>query len=148
MDGSLPGFLCPSDSPGENTGVGYHALLLGIFPTQRSNLRLSCLLHWQLGFCATGASWESPPTPTNVYYYRRKKEQPLRATLGLFVLMLYRTPGNVSVFTVGTLRRWWLYLLHCCMSLAPDFIYKVLYSRCSQPLDHGPVPPDRLSDEK
>ena len=27
------------DSPGKNTGVGCHALLQGIFPTQGSNLR-------------------------------------------------------------------------------------------------------------
>ena len=29
--------LCPCDSPGKNTGVGCHALLQGIFPTQGSN---------------------------------------------------------------------------------------------------------------
>ena len=29
--------LCPWDSPGKNTGVGFHALLQGIFPTQGSN---------------------------------------------------------------------------------------------------------------
>ena len=28
---------CPWDSPGQNTGVGCHALLQGIFPTQGSN---------------------------------------------------------------------------------------------------------------
>uniref|UniRef100_A0AAA9TT95 MICOS complex subunit n=1 Tax=Bos taurus TaxID=9913 RepID=A0AAA9TT95_BOVIN len=39
--------LCTWDSPGKNTGVGCHALLQGIFPTQGWNL---CLLHlhWQL----------------------------------------------------------------------------------------------------
>ena len=36
--------LCPWDSPGKNTGVGCHALLQGIFPTQGLN---PCLLHWQ-----------------------------------------------------------------------------------------------------
>ena len=35
--------------PGKNTGVGCHALLQGIFPTQGSNLYLLCLLHWQAG---------------------------------------------------------------------------------------------------
>ena len=30
-------FLCPWDSPGKNTGVGYHSLLQEIFPTQVSN---------------------------------------------------------------------------------------------------------------
>ena len=32
--------LCPWDSPGENTGVGCHALLQGTFLTQRLNLSL------------------------------------------------------------------------------------------------------------
>ena len=42
-------FLCPWDAPGKNTGVGCHFLLQGIFPTQRSNLHLLRLLHWQVG---------------------------------------------------------------------------------------------------
>ena len=29
--------LCPWNSPGKNAGMGRHCLLLGIFPTQRSN---------------------------------------------------------------------------------------------------------------
>ena len=40
---------CPWDSPGKNTGVGYHVLLQGIFLTQWWNLSLLCLLHWQAG---------------------------------------------------------------------------------------------------
>ena len=32
--------LCPWDSPGKNAGVGCHALLQGIFPTQGENLGL------------------------------------------------------------------------------------------------------------
>ena len=32
--------LCPWDFPGKNTGVGWHALLQGIFLTQGSNLDL------------------------------------------------------------------------------------------------------------
>ena len=32
--------LCPWDSPGESTGVGCHALLQGVFPTQGSILTL------------------------------------------------------------------------------------------------------------
>ena len=43
------GFLCPWDSPGKTTGVGCHALLQGIFPTQGLNPRLLHLLHWQAG---------------------------------------------------------------------------------------------------
>ena len=41
-----PWLLCPWNFPGKNTGVGYHFLLQGIFPTQVSNLGL---LHcWQI----------------------------------------------------------------------------------------------------
>ena len=39
----------PWDSPGKNTGVGCHALLQVIFPTQGSNLHLLPFLHWQKG---------------------------------------------------------------------------------------------------
>ena len=39
--------LCLWNLPGKNTGVGCCSLLQGIFPTQGSNPRLLCLLHWQ-----------------------------------------------------------------------------------------------------
>ena len=51
MDCSPPGpcwLLCLWDSPGKNTGVGSHALLQRIFPTQGLNLCLSHVLHWQM----------------------------------------------------------------------------------------------------
>ena len=47
MDCSPPGSSLHVDSPGENTGVDCHFLLLEIFLTQGSNLHLLCLLHWQ-----------------------------------------------------------------------------------------------------
>ena len=37
MDCSLPGSSVHGDSPGKNTGLGCHALLQGIFPTQGSS---------------------------------------------------------------------------------------------------------------
>ena len=54
MDCSLPGSSVHGDSPGQNTGLGCHVLLLGIFPTQGWNPRLfflTCigglvLYHW------------------------------------------------------------------------------------------------------
>ena len=48
-DCSSPGSSFHGDSPGKNTGVGCHALLQGIFPTQGSNLHFFCLLCWQAG---------------------------------------------------------------------------------------------------
>ena len=41
--------LCPWDFPGENTGVGCHFLLQGIFLTQGLTLLVLCLLHWTGG---------------------------------------------------------------------------------------------------
>ena len=41
-DCSLPGSYVHGDSPGKNTGVGCHALLQGVFPTQGSNPGLPC----------------------------------------------------------------------------------------------------------
>ena len=49
MDCSPPGSSILGDSPDKNTGVGCHALLQGIFPTQGSNPHLLRLLHWQTG---------------------------------------------------------------------------------------------------
>ena len=37
------------DSPGKNTGVGYHSLLQEIFHTQGLNPQLLCLLHCKVG---------------------------------------------------------------------------------------------------
>ena len=45
MDCSPPGSSVLGASPGKNTGVGCHALLQGIFPTEGSNLCLLHLLH-------------------------------------------------------------------------------------------------------
>ena len=64
MDCSLPGSSVHRDSPGKNTGVGCHALLQRIFPTQGSNPCLLWFLHfrWILYCWATGedTDWMYP----------------------------------------------------------------------------------------
>ena len=52
------------DSPSKNTGVGCHALLQGIFPTQGANLCLLCLLHWQVG----SSSLAPPENPSSGFW--------------------------------------------------------------------------------
>ena len=47
MDCTTHRLLCPWDSLGKNIGVSCHALLQGIFLTQRFSLCLLYLLHWQ-----------------------------------------------------------------------------------------------------
>ena len=49
MDCSPPGSSVHGNSPGKNTGVGYHALLQGVFPTQGLNpglLHFGWILYW------------------------------------------------------------------------------------------------------
>ena len=67
MDCSLPGSSVLGDSPGKNTGVGCHALLLGLFLIQRSN---PCLLSPALtdGFFTTSATWEALRHPCPSVY--------------------------------------------------------------------------------
>ena len=55
--------LCPWDTPGKNTGVGCHALLQEIFPTQGLNPGPLCLLHWQAGSLPLGP----PGKPFQLY---------------------------------------------------------------------------------
>ena len=63
MDCSL--LLCPWNSPGKNTRVGFHFLLQRIFPTQGSNPCLLCLLHWQ----AYSLPLAQPGSPVCLYLY-------------------------------------------------------------------------------
>ena len=53
-------FLCPWDSLGNNIGVGYHALLQGIFPTQGITPVSLMSLALAGGFFTTSATWEAP----------------------------------------------------------------------------------------
>ena len=76
MDYSLPGFSVPGILQAD-TGVGRHALLQGIFPTQGLNLHLLCLLPWQWGSLplvppgkpsrAQRAHWRNGPDATIIH---------------------------------------------------------------------------------
>ena len=59
VDCSPSGSSVHKDSPGKNTGVGCHALLQGIYPTQGSDPRLlvSCIAG---GLFTTSTTWEAP----------------------------------------------------------------------------------------
>ena len=62
--GLWPSRLCPWTSPGKNTGVAFHFLFQGIFPTQGLKLNLLHLLHWQVGslpLCHLGSLFQGYP---------------------------------------------------------------------------------------
>ena len=84
--------LCPWDSPGKNTGVGYHALLQGIFPTQGSNPSLLYLLHWQAGsfpLVPCGKPLGESMSVQMLYPQRVPQTQASSVTLPAFSLPLY-----------------------------------------------------------
>ena len=66
--------LCPWDFPGKYTGVGCHALLQVIFPTQGSN---PCLLYWQVDSSPL-SHWGKPFNLYNLLFiqqpYNRNKK--------------------------------------------------------------------------
>ena len=57
-DCSLPGSSVHGDSPDKNIGVGCHALLQGIFPTQGLNAHLFVSSALAGGFFTTSATWQ------------------------------------------------------------------------------------------
>ena len=60
--------LCPWDSPGKNTGVGFHFLFQGILLTQGSNPHF---LHWQAGSLPLNLKLLHPPCPLQIPPYRQ-----------------------------------------------------------------------------
>ena len=69
MDCKPTRLLCPWNSPGQNTGVGSHSLLQGIFPTQGSNPGLpycrEIVCHPSLGgrWCLVSKFFAREPPP-------------------------------------------------------------------------------------
>ena len=87
--------LCPRNSPGKNTGVGFHSLLQGIFLTQGSN---TCLLYSRQ--CRWG--WREKETP--VYYrWDCKTKQPLWKTVWWFLRKFkIKLPYDPGILPLGT----------------------------------------------
>ena len=67
MDCSPPGLSVHGDFPGKNIGVGCHALLQGIFPTQEPSLYLLTSPALTGGFFTTSTVWKDPQV--RCWYY-------------------------------------------------------------------------------
>ena len=95
----MHGLLCPWDSPGKNTRVGFHFLLQGIFSTQGSNLCLLHLLHWQVGCLPL----VPPGKPSNHLYMAYQKDNicnMLSDTI-IFFYLLFKYYKNFLQCCVG-----------------------------------------------
>ena len=87
--------LCPWDFPSKNTGVGCHFLLQGIFLTQRSNLHLPLLLHWQADSVVTLSHRGSP-----VSLYVQEKIQ--TSFFFLFICLSFKNKNHICLRHI-----WW-----------------------------------------
>ena len=107
LDGSPPGFSVHGDSPGKNTGVGYHALLQGIFPTQEWNPGLlHCkwlLYHLSLQGSPGILGWVACP-------FSRGSSQ-------------FRNPTGVSYIAGGCFTSWATREAHRCTLTIPNDSY-------------------------
>ena len=73
---SPPRLLYPWDSPGKNTGVGCHALLQGIFPTQGLTLHLlSPTLAGE--FFTSSTTWKAHKNGINDLICKTEVETPM-----------------------------------------------------------------------
>ena len=94
MDCSPTGSSAHGDSPGSNTGVGCHALLQGIFPTQGWNLRL---LHWKVASLPLVPPRKPKYHNGGFFFFKQKLE--LFALIGKFQNFKNNNKGNVSFFS-------------------------------------------------
>jgi len=94
VDCSPPGSSVHRDSPGQNAGVGCHALLQGIFPAQESN---PGLLHWG-GFFASWATREARvPSQLESNHSALTPERPSLIPQSLLPLVTARSTPKFAV---------------------------------------------------
>lgn len=86
---SLPGSPVHGGSPGKNTGVGYHALCQGIFPTQGSN---PSLLHCRRILY----SWRHQGSPNLFIVGQRERERESVCLCVFSHVQLFATPWTVA----------------------------------------------------
>ena len=79
--------LCPWDSPGKNTGVGFYFLLWAIFPS-RDWTCVFCLLHWQVGSLPLAP----PGNPPSRHYSFSQDNSPYPLEIGSD-----REPGQSNI---------------------------------------------------
>ena len=106
LDCSPPGSSVHGDSPGKNTGVGCHSLLLGIFLTQESDLCLLCLLHWQAGsllLVPPGKPTFTKGIMSQIHDSGKGTNEPSKGRVRFQMLLI--VSQNVRVVTEAFLRR-------------------------------------------
>ena len=107
----------PGDFLGKNIGMGCHFLLQVIFPTQGSNLRLLCLLHWQVGSLPLAPPEKPLPSLMHLYLLALALSSRKKAELRNWSTNLHRSEPTRSPLSDGLCCK---QLMDCC-KLVMDF---------------------------
>ena len=129
-DCSPPGSPVHGDSPGKNTGVGGHALLQGIFPTQGSNPGLPHCGQTLYHLSHQGRKWQ----PTPVFLPGESHGQ--KSLMGYTVHGVAKSWTRLSSFTSLHLDLWILWPMDCgqpWLFLIQVKALKLLWIRCLFP---------------
>ena len=107
--------LCPWGFPGENTGVGSHSLLQGIFPDPGLNLSL---LHWQVD-----------PLPLSNQWSNWIVNSKLQLRLSSFSwIVLFQGKANVDNTCISGSKEVWIWWLTLKMHLFLVFLFSLCIS--------------------
>ena len=90
MDCDPPGSFVHGDSPGENTGVVYHALLQGVFPAQQSNSGLPQL--------KVDSLLSEPPGKSRVRLWRQNSSTSVYLHVVIFRIS-FTKPATTSLYS-------------------------------------------------
>ena len=91
MDCSPPGSSFHGDSPDKNTGVGYHSLLQGIFPTQGSNPSLLHCRH---------VLYHLSHHQRSVLISRKKRDMPTVGHYFYFIFEFFSIMAYYTIFNI------------------------------------------------
>ena len=94
--------LCSWNSPGKNTGVGYHALLQGIFPIQGSNPGI--------------------PHCRQILYQLSYPGSPI-----LYIVVCIYVRSHLPIHIPSSLSPWYPYICSLCLCLYFCFANKLIY---------------------
>ena len=112
--------LCPWDSPGKNTGVGYRAHFQGIFPIQELSPCLLSLLHWQVG------SLPLVPPGKPIEYYAAIKNYILRTWKSIFSVKWEKNSKEVKLYTWSQLFVFSMWVCLCVYAKKWKKIFRML----------------------
>ena len=131
MDCISSGSSVYGDSIGKNTGVGCHALLQGIFPTQGST---PGLLHWQMGSLTLAPpgkphygllEWVAMPSSRGSSQLRNRTQVSFTRS-EFFIVWVMRTKNILFLFSNRKWESWDISIMSNAYGISSQLAYSLL----------------------